>query len=123
MSLTSLARVTGLLGGLAWVLRWPLGGAADDAAYWTGFVLLAVSLAAYGAGLVTAGWLKVVAGTALPILVWSVVEVLGGAADPELVDAGAGLVILLVSGLGLRRSRRDARAAAPPRPRSGTHAR
>ncbi|NHC24272.1 hypothetical protein G6553_13960 [Nocardioides sp. IC4_145] len=101
-----LARSAGALGGLVWLVRWPLGnGAAADTAYWFGLVALAVSLAAYGAALVKVGWLQVVVALALPVLVWSVLEVLRGDGDGLAVDGVVGLVLLVVAVTGLARPR------------------
>ncbi|MDN4162515.1 hypothetical protein [Nocardioides abyssi] len=114
-----LARSAGVVGGLAWLARWPLTGdgsasTAADVAWWVGLVALAVSLAAYGASLVKVGWLRVVVGLALPVLVWSVLEVLRGEGDGPAVDGIAGLVVLGVSVAGLVRGRRTG---------TGTHTR
>jgi hypothetical protein len=113
--------VTGLLGGLAWVLRSLVLGAASagDAAYWVGFVLLAVALAATGAGLVTARWLQVLVGAALPVLVWSVLEVVRGGGTA--VEGVVGLVVAVLCALGLVGARGSRRGG--PRGRAGSHAR
>ncbi|MDN4174564.1 hypothetical protein QWY28_16505 [Nocardioides sp. SOB77] len=116
-----LARSAGLLGGLAWSVRWPLGsGAAGDAAYWIGLVALAVALAAYGATLVRVTWLQVVVGVALPVLVGSLLEVLRGDGDGLALDGLVGLGALLVAAAGAARARRGR-----PSRRTGTrsHAR
>lgn len=122
-----LARSAGALGGLAWLVRWPLGsdgtGAAADTAYWFGLVALAVSLAAYGAALVKVGWLQAVVALALPVLVWSVLEVLRGDGDGLAVDGVVGLVLLVVAVTGLARSRSLARSRAGRRTGTGAHTR
>ncbi|WP_435746381.1 hypothetical protein [Nocardioides sp. SYSU DS0663] len=111
-----LARVTGLLGGLAWIVRWFLGdGAAADPAHWTGSALIAVSLAAYGGGLVRVAWLRVVVGLALPVLVWSVLVVLRDGPDAALVDALVGVGMVLVAVLGWVRQGRRSRARSQTR--------
>ncbi|GGO78975.1 hypothetical protein [Nocardioides deserti] len=123
-----LARCAGALGGLAWLARWPLGdsstdGAAADATYWLGLVALAVSLAAYGAALVKVAWLQVVVALALPVLVWSVLEVLRGDGDGLVVDAVVGLVLLVVAVTGLVRARSRSQARAGRRTGTGAHTR
>lgn len=90
--MTSVPRLAGVLGGLAWLVR-HVGGV--DALRWPGLVLLAVALAGGGAALVSssAGWLRVIVALAFPVLVWSVVEVLHDSGDDTLVDALAGTVV------------------------------
>ncbi|MCW2845395.1 MAG: hypothetical protein JWN22_3311 [Nocardioides sp.] len=128
MDLHTLARGSGLVGGLCWVARYVLdrngSGAAGavDALHWTGLVLLAVALVAAGAGLVSssATWLRAIVGVALPLLVWSVLEVVHPAGDPEAIDALFGLVMAVVSVAGLLRGR----SRSERRSRSaGAHAR
>jgi hydrogenase/urease accessory protein HupE len=128
MDLHTLARSSGLVGGLCWLARYVLdrsgSGPADagDALYWAGLVLLAVALVAAGAGLVSssATWLRAIVGVALPLLVWSVLEVLHPAGDSETIDAAFGLAMALVSVAGLVRGR----SHGEQRSRSaGTHAR
>ncbi|MCD4526535.1 hypothetical protein [Nocardioides sp. cx-173] len=114
MHLMLVARVAGVLGGLAWVVR----HVADvEALRWPGLILLAVALAAYGAGLVSrsATWLRAIVALCLPLLVWSVVEVAHGSGDDSLVDAVTGAAVALVSLAGMVR----ARAARQP---AGAHA-
>lgn len=110
MDLRTIARLTGVLGGLCWVVRWVLDltGTGDgllDVLQWAGLALLGVSLAGYGAGLVSrsAVWLRVIVAVAFPLLVWSVLEVFRDAGDPVLVDAVVGGGVLLVSAVGLAR--------------------
>ncbi|WP_309649314.1 hypothetical protein [Nocardioides sp.] len=104
MPLTLLARVAGVLGGLCLLVR---AAAGVDALRWPGLVLLALALAALGAGLVStsATWLRAIVAVALPVLVWSVVEVVGGEGDGRVVDAVAGVVVALVCVRALVRSR------------------
>lgn len=106
MPLTLLARVAGVLGGLCWLVR---AAAGVDELRWPGLVLLALALAALGAGLVSssATWLRAIVAVAFPVLVWSVVEVVGGEDDGRVVDAVAGVVVALVCVLGLVRSRAE----------------
>ncbi|MCW2850944.1 MAG: hypothetical protein JWM84_608 [Nocardioides sp.] len=102
------ARLAGVLGGLAWLVRHVAG---MEQLRWPGLALLGVALAAAGAGLVSssAAWLRVIVAVCFPVLVWSVVEVLHESAEDALVDAVAGAAIALVCLLGWARgSRRPA---------------
>jgi hypothetical protein len=113
MDLHTLARGSGLVGGLCWLVLLGLdrGGSAAggvaDLLHGAGLVLLALALAAAGAGLVSGGasWLRAIVAVALPLLVWSVLEVLHPAGDPEVIDGAFGLVMVVVSVLGLVRGR------------------
>ena len=104
MSLTFLARVTGVVGGLCWLVR---AAAGVDELRWPGLVLLALALAGLGSGLVStsATWLRVIVAVAFPVLVGSVVEVLGGEGEGRGVDAVAGVTVAVVCVVGLVRSR------------------
>ncbi len=104
-SLALLARLAGVLGGLCLLVR---AGAGVDALRWPGLVLLALALAGLGAGLVGRGatWLRVIVAVALPVLVWSVVEVFHGEGEGRVVDAVAGVVVAAVCVAGLVRARR-----------------
>lgn len=121
MDLRTLARAAGLLGGLSWVVRFVLDlngsgtGPLADALWWLGLVLLAAALAALGISLVSrsALWLRVIVGVAFPLLVWSVLEVLHPAGNPQGIDGVFGALVAVGSGVGLLR--------APP-PRQRTHA-
>ena len=106
MPLSQLPRVAGLLGAVCWVVR---AAAGVDALRWPGLVLLALALASLGAGLVSSGatWLRATVAVALPVLVWSVVEVFHGDGDGRVVDAVAGVVVAAVCLVGLVRSRQD----------------
>jgi len=110
----TLARLCGVLGGLAWVVRWVLeaNGAAQGlvgTAYGAGLALLAIALAGAGAGLAGTAWLRAVVGVCFPVLAWSVLVVLHDGADPATVDGVLGVLALLVWVPLLRRSRRRAR--------------
>jgi hypothetical protein len=128
MDLHTLARGSGLVGGLCWLARFVLDlngsgtGGAADVLRWTGLVLLAVALVAMGAGLVSrsAVWLRSMVAVAFPLLVWSVLEVLHPAGDPEGIDGVFGLVAMGVAVPGLIRARspRAGRTRA-----AGAHAR
>lgn len=134
MDLHTLARGSGLVGGLSWLARYALDltgsgtGAAADALHWIGLVLLAVALVAAGAALVSssATWLRAIVGVAFPLLVWSVLEVLHPAGDPEAIDGVFGLVVAAVAVAGLLRGRShgEQHGQRGQRTRSaGTHAR
>ncbi len=128
MDLHTLARTAGLVGGLAWLVRLVLdlvtssADVADAILHWTGLVLLALALIASGAGLVSrsAPWLRAIVAVALPLLVWSVLEVLHPAANPGVVDGIFGAVMAFLAVVALARARRESTA----RPHhAGTHAR
>lgn len=113
------AAVAGLLGGLAWLAAYVLDqtdrtGAAD-AAGWVGLVLLAVAVVGTGAALVSrsATWLRLIVAACFAVLVWSVLQLLGGGTGGSGVDALAGAVAAVVSVVVLAR----------PRPSAGSHAR
>jgi hypothetical protein len=121
MNLRAVALVSGVAGGLCWSTRLVLhlteagGTGLLDALHWAGLVLLAVAMVGFGAGLVSssAGWLRVIVGVAFPALVWSVLEVFRPVADTEVVDGVFGVLVLVVSLVGL--SRRPTRPEPPPR--------
>jgi len=124
MNVRPLARACGLLGGLCWVARWVLGGGTvGDALQWVGLLLLFVGLFGLGTALVNKGevWLQVIVGVALPLLVWSVVEVLHASGDPVVINAVAGVLIAAACGLALG-SGGDG-GERPPRRHAGAHAR
>ena len=123
MNVRPLARACGLLGGLCWVARWVLGGGTvGDALQWVGLLLLFVGLFGLGTALVNKGevWLQVIVGVALPLLVWSVVEVLHASGDPVVINAVAGVLIAAACGLVLGSGGDGER---PPRRHAGAHAR
>ena len=119
-------RAAGLLGGVSWFTRFVLDlngsgtGTPADVLWWVGLVLLSIALAALGVSLVSrsALWLRVIVGVAFPVLVWSVLEVLHPAGNPEGIDGVFGALVAVVAVFGLLRSR-------PPRQpsRAGAHAR
>lgn len=117
---------TALAAGLCWVLRWllsgVLGGGALSALHWLGVLLFALSLAALGAGLVSssAAPLRALVAVALPLLVWSVAEVVRPAGDTLVQQGLLGLVAAVAGALGSTRGRRAPERAA--RRRTGSHA-
>jgi hypothetical protein len=129
MSLRALAMVSGVVGGVSWLVglvldRAGVGGEGLlDALHWGGLALLAVALFGFGAGLVSssAPWLQVIVGIALALLVWSVVEVLHDTGDPAVVDGVAGGIVAVVSFAAL--GRRPEGHEQPPRRTHGAHAR
>jgi len=109
----TLARLAGLVGGLCWVARLVVGGggAVGGGLYYLGALLVAVALAAAGAGLVStsATWLRAIVGVAFPLLVWSVLEVLHQNGNATTIDGVVGLVVAVVAATQLVRSK-------PPKP-------
>lgn len=110
----TLARLCGVLGGLAWVARWVLAGqdageGVLGASYGAGLTLLAIGLAGAGAGLAGAAWLRGVVAVCFPVLAWSVLMVLHESGDDVRVDGVAGVLALLVWVPLLSRSRRPSR--------------
>lgn len=137
-----LARVAGLLGGLAWLARLglDLAGSLDDAVsdalLWGGAALLAVAVLDVGLGLVprAPGWLRAVVAIGSVALAGSLVAVLHGDGDGVVVDGVVGAVAVVVLGLRLLRGGRpgsagraaEEQAAArrtAPRRSAGSHAR
>lgn len=118
MNLRTLACFAFFTGGLVWVGRYFLG---DDPAalYWVGLAVLGVALAAAGASLVKKGtwWLRLIVGTALPVLVWSLYSAVRPVGDELLVDAICGGVAVVVAVLVV------ALAPSSTRHHHGTHAR
>lgn len=120
MSLSRPAYAAAVLGGLLWVGRWladpVVGDGVSGVLHWAGLACFAAALAGAGAGLVSdsATPLRLLVAIAVPVLVWSVVEVLRPVGD-LLLDAVLGAAGLTV---GLARLVRD---RPPPRPRSRSH--
>lgn len=124
MSLRLLAAVLAVLGGGCWMARWLAGDPGWGAgAHVAGLVLLVLSLAAVGARLVSAVWLRAVVGLALPALVWSVYVVVRGEGDGVVLDGVAGSVAVLWGLLVLALVLRGRRRARAPRRRGGSHSR
>lgn len=127
MSLRTVTLGAGVLGGVCWLVRLLLdlagadGGTPADLLRWTGLVLLAVALAGLGAGLVGKSevWLQAIVAVAFPLLVWSVLEVLHPAGDPEVIDGVFGAVMVAVCGRRLAVHRGEQRAGRV----HGAHAR
>lgn len=130
MSRRTVTMVSGVLGGLCWLARLVLdlvgsdsadGGTVTEVLQWAGLVLLAIALAGLGAGLVGRSelWLQGIVAVAFPLLVWSVLEVLHPAGDPEVIDGVLGAVMVVVCARGLVASRGE----RPDRRLHGTHAR
>ncbi len=126
MNLRTVTMVSGVLGGLLWLLRLVVdlvssdSGTVLDVLQWAGLVLLAIALAGLGAGLVGRElWLQVIVAIAFPLLVWSVLEVLHPAGDPEIIDGvfGAAMIAICARRLLEKRHERDAHRV------HGTHAR
>jgi hypothetical protein len=121
--------VAGVVGGVSWMARLglDLAGIGSDgllaALQWGGLVLLGVAMFGLGLGLVSrsAAWLQAIVGIALPLLVWSVVEVLHDAGDPVVIDGFVGLVVAALCGAAL--GRRSEERQPRPRRTHGAHAR
>jgi hypothetical protein len=102
------AQLTGLTGGVAWVIAFflPDGGSVRTTVLWAGAILLTVALFDLGLLLVRSDVLalRLFVSLALPTLVWGVFGLVHGSADdPGLVDAVFGAVVGLVSGVRLGR--------------------
>ena len=126
MNLRTVTMVSGVVGGLCWVAGLVVdlvgsdSGPLVDALHWAGLVLLAIALAGIGAGLVgRVLWLQAIVAVAFPLLVWSVLEVLHPAGDPEIIDGifGAAMVAIGARRLLEHRGEREDRRV------HGTHAR
>lgn len=125
MSERTLTRIAGVLGGLCWVAYvavndYDAADAAANALYWGGAALILICLVGLGAGLVSgAAWLRLIVGLCVPLLVWSIVEVLHAETSDDIVDGGLGLALALICTAALL-------GGAPkddePAPRGGTHA-
>lgn len=115
MDLNTIARASGLVGGLCWVARFVMDlvgsgtGGIADVLYVAGLVFLAVALFAMGAGLVRATWLGAIVGVALPLLVWSVLEVLHPATNPRGIDGVFGLLVAVTAVAQIVRHRPEPR--------------
>ncbi|WP_300644040.1 hypothetical protein [Nocardioides sp.] len=83
--------IAGAVGGLLWLVRW----VADvDALLWPGAVLLSVVALAAGASLVRPVVLRVVVGTCVVALAWSLAAVVG-VQDSLVVGGVVGAVVAL----------------------------
>lgn len=124
MDLRLTARLAGLLGGTCWLVLVGLGGrepmAGIDLLGWAGVVLLTFALAVLGAGLVSSSaiWLRVIVAVAFPLLVASVLELMQQSFGRSVVEGSAGVVAVVMAGVGLTRSWR----ARGPAPTPGAHA-
>ena len=125
MNLRTVTMGAGVLGGVCWLLRLVLDLAGLDGALlgalaWAGLLLLAAGLAGLGAGLVgREPWLQAIVAVAFPLLVWSVLEVLHPAGDPEVIDGVFGVVVAVICGRRLLAYR----SARPERRVHGAHSR
>lgn len=118
MNLRVTAAVAAVLAGLLWLGRWLTEGSLASSLHWAGLVVLAVSLAAAGASLVSSSavGLRGLVAVAVPLLAWSVVSVVRPA-GPALVDGALGLVAVVAGVAVLLRYRPVA-----PRRGAGRHA-
>jgi hypothetical protein len=120
-----MVRLAGVLGGLCWVAQvavndYDAASAAANALYWGGAALILIALVGLGAGLVSAAtWLRLIVGLCVPLLVWSILEVLHAETSDDIVDGGLGLALALICSAALLGGvPKDDEAA----PRGGTHA-
>jgi hypothetical protein len=97
----TLIRIAGVVGGLCWlgqaaVNQYDAASAAVNALYWGGAALILVALVGLGAGLVSgARWLRLIVGLCVPLLVWSILEILHAETSDNIVDWGFGLALAL----------------------------
>ncbi|GAB3249031.1 hypothetical protein [Nocardioides dilutus] len=125
MSHRTLVRIAGVLGGLCWlgqaaVNDYEAASAAANALYWGGAALILVALVGLGASLVSgATWLRLIVGLCVPLLVWSIIEVLRAEASDDIVDGGLGLALALICAAALLGG--DGSSADEAAPRGGTH--
>jgi hypothetical protein len=122
----TLVRVAGVLGGLCWlgqaaVNKYDAAEVAVNALYWGGGALILVALVGLGMGLVSgARWLRVLVGLCVPLLIWSILEILHAETSDNIVDGGFGLGLALICAAALLGgSPRDDDTAV----RGGAHAR
>jgi hypothetical protein len=126
MSTRTLVRVAGVLGGLCWVGQaaindYDAASSAANALYWGGAALILVALVGLGAGLVSgAPRLRLIVGLCVPLLVWSIVEVLRAETSDDIVDGGLGLALTLICAAALLGGEPKDDEAAP---RGGAHSR
>lgn len=124
MSHKTLVRIAGVVGGLCWlgqatVNKYDAAAAAVNALYWGGGALILVALVGLGMGLVSgARWLRVVVGLCVPLLIWSIVEVLHAETSDNIVDGGLGLSLALICSAKLLGGATSDDAVAP---RGGAH--
>lgn len=124
------APLVAALGGGLWVLRWLTGGpevdrSPGDVLHWLGLVLLALALAVVGAGLVSrsAVALRALVAVALPLLAWSVLEVVRPDGEAHVFDGVVGAVALAAALVVIAPRLRGAGRTRPrARARGGTHA-
>ena len=130
VSLTSLARVAGILGGLCWIARALLDDgdgptAVIDALHYGGLALLVIALLGIGAGLVSGLMaLRVVVAICLVALAAAVVSFLHEQYSDRLVDGilGGLMVVYCVIGLLVRRGRTPGDDTPESRHSRGAHA-
>lgn len=126
MSTRTLVRISGVLGGLCWVGQvavndYDSASSAANALYWGGAALILVALVGLGAGLVSgAGWLRLIVGLCVPLLVWSILEVLHAETSDDIVDGGLGLALALICAAALLGGEPKDDEAPP---RGGAHSR
>ncbi|HCB06848.1 MAG TPA: hypothetical protein DEQ43_21835 [Nocardioides bacterium] len=129
MTVGTLARIAGFLGGLCWVLRAVLddgNGPASliNALHYGGVALLVLALLGIGAGLVSGlPALRVLVAICLVALAWALLEFLHQQFSDRWVDGVLGALMAAYCLAGLA-ARRGGRHDAPEQPRhpGGSHA-
>lgn len=117
----ALACASAFMGGACWIARLLLEGAAADAAFWAGAVLLGLAVLGLGLQAVPRApvWLQAIVGLGSVGLAWSVLATVRAELDAEVVDAVAGgLAVVVFAALAMRWY--DAR---PRRRQHGSHSR
>ena len=130
MNLRTVGLLSGVLGGLCWLLRLALhasGSGSDetlDLLFLGGAVLVSIALIGFGTGLVSrsAVWLRAIVGVAFPLLVWSLLSLVR-VSQPELVDGLVGALVASASATLLFRRRPPQERPARRRSSGGAHAR
>jgi hypothetical protein len=129
VTLTTLARLAGVLGGLCWVGRAILDdgdGPASviDALHYGGLALLVMSLLGIGAGLVSGLFaLRILVAVCLTALAWAILEFLHHQYADRTVDGVVGALMAAYCLAGLVANRRHHDDQAPDGHRSrGSHA-
>ncbi len=130
VSLTSLARIAGILGGLCWIGRAILDDgdgptSVIDALHYGGLALLVIALLGIGGGLVSGLMaLRVVVAICLVVLAAAVVSFLHEQYADRVVDGilGGLMVVYCTVGILVRRARRGGDDAPDSRPSRGAHA-
>jgi hypothetical protein len=124
------AALIGLVGGLAWISVFVFDRVADsdvavNALAWTGLILVVIAALGAGASLVSRStrWLRVLVAVCFSGLVVSILELLLGSYDDQVVFAVFGAASVVASVVALTRSDRPKGGHADTHRGGGTHAR